>query len=71
MQTVVVNDYRASGGFMLRTAALVLAAMMLTGFTGCTASAYALHVERQRKQLLSLSIGNQDNGRDNSPNRRA
>ena len=38
MQTVVVNDYRASGGFMLRIAALVLAALMLTGLTGCTAS---------------------------------
>jgi hypothetical protein len=38
MQTVVVNHYRASGGFMLRTAALVLAALMLTGLTGCTAS---------------------------------
>jgi hypothetical protein len=38
MPTVVVNDYRASGGFMLRTAALVLAALMLTGLTGCTAS---------------------------------
>jgi hypothetical protein len=38
MQTVVVNDYRASGGFMLRTAALVLAALMLTGLAGCTAS---------------------------------
>jgi hypothetical protein len=38
MQIVVVNDYRASGGFMLRTAALVLAALMLTGLTACTAS---------------------------------
>ena len=55
---------------MLRTAALVLAALMLTGLTGCTASV-SLHVETPTAAILRLSIGNQDTGRYNSPKRSA